>query len=87
MVPGKFRKTGTSLDFAVERFQRTRNAEFLSRAAGNIEIQPRDVLPIQRSERAIFLTRIASGSEDGTHGAFRVGSHFFVFFNFNCLSH
>ena len=38
--PREARKTGTSLGFAVERFQRTKNAEFLSRDADNIDIRP-----------------------------------------------
>ena|GEM_PF-4345897 len=43
------RKTGTSLGFAVELFQRTRNAEVLSREADNIEICPSRFLSRQIS--------------------------------------
>ena len=38
--PREARKTWTYLGFAVERFQRTRNAEFLSWEADNVEIRP-----------------------------------------------
>ena len=57
--PREARKTGPSLGFAVERFQRTRIAEFLSWEADNIEIRPRShyscfSIPTYRSTSVAF---------------------------------